>query len=91
MSDRRLSKRIDTRIGKINADLDEFYRSVVTKRELSNITKLSVFKLVFVLILTSGHESWVMTVKNIIFKCKGRNGIFVKSPWCDTSQQSAQL
>jgi len=32
-----------------------------TKRELSNIAKLSVVKSVFVPILTSGHESWSMT------------------------------
>jgi len=52
---------IGTRIGKDNAVLRELHRSVVTKRELSNIIKLSVFKSIFVLILTCGHESWVMT------------------------------
>jgi len=35
--------------------------SVATKRELSNTAKLSVFKSVFVPILTYGHESWVMS------------------------------
>ena len=35
--------------------------SVVMKRELSKKAKLSIFKAVFVLILTYGHESWVMT------------------------------
>ena len=35
--------------------------SVVIKRELSKKAKLSVFKAVFVPILTYGHESWVMT------------------------------
>ena len=30
-------KEIDTQIGKANADLREFYRSVVTKQELSNV------------------------------------------------------
>jgi len=34
---------------------------VVTKRELSNTAKLSVFKSVFLPTLTYGHESWVMT------------------------------
>jgi len=52
---------IDTRIVKANAVLRELYRSVVTKWELPNIAKLSIFKLVFVLILTYGNESWVMT------------------------------
>ena len=34
---------------------------VPTKLELSNTPKLSVFKLIFVPILTYGHKSWVMT------------------------------
>ena len=35
--------------------------SVVMKRELSKKAKLSIFKAVFVPILTYGHESWVTT------------------------------
>ena len=50
------NKEIDTRIGKVNAALRELYCSVVAKRELSKTAKLSVFKLVFVPILTYGHE-----------------------------------
>ena len=50
--DGRWSEEIDTRTGKANAVLCELYRSVVTKRELSNTAKLSAFKSVFVLILT---------------------------------------
>jgi len=45
-------ERRHTRAGKANAVLHEFYRSVVTKRELSNTVKLSVFKSVFVPIFT---------------------------------------
>ena len=52
---------IYTRIGKANVALRELYCSVLTKRELSNTAKLSVFKSIFVPILTYGHESWVMT------------------------------
>ena len=37
------------------------YYSVVMKRELSKKAKLSIFKAVFVPILTYGHESWLMT------------------------------
>jgi len=55
------SEEIDTRIGKSNAVLRKLHRSVATKRELSNTAKLSVFKPVFVPILTYGHEFWVMT------------------------------
>jgi len=47
----------DERIVKANADLHELYCSVVTKQELSKNAKLSVFKAVFVPILTCGHES----------------------------------
>jgi len=60
-SDGRWCEEIYTRIGKANAVLRELDCSVVTKRELSNTVKLSVFKSVFVQILTYGHESWVMT------------------------------
>ena len=34
--------------------------SAVMKRELSKTEKLSIFKTVYVLILTYGHESWVL-------------------------------
>jgi len=37
------------------------FHSAVTKLELPNTAKLSVFKLVFVPILTYGHESRIMT------------------------------
>jgi len=57
----RRNEEIDTRISEANAVLRELYRSVVTKRELSNTAKVSVFKSVFVPILTYGHECWVMT------------------------------
>jgi len=57
MSDESQNKGIDTRIGKANAVLRELHFSVVTKREHSKKPKLSVFKSVFVPILTSSHES----------------------------------
>jgi len=59
-SDGSRNKEIDTRKGKANAVLREFYWSVVAKRELSKTAMLSVFKSVFVPILTCGHESSVM-------------------------------
>ena len=37
------------------------HHSIVLKRELSRKAKLSVFKSIFVPILTYGQESWVMT------------------------------
>ena len=49
--------------------LRELCSSVVTKQDLSNTTKLSFFKSVFVSILTYGHEFWVMT-KKILFEAE---------------------
>jgi len=56
-SDESRNKEFDTRIGKANVVLRELYCSVVKKRELSKNAKLSVFKSVFVPILTCGQES----------------------------------
>jgi len=62
-SDESRNKDIDTRIGKANAVVRELYCSMVTKREFSRNAKLSVFKSVFVPILTCDHESLVTTEK----------------------------
>jgi len=51
---------------------------VVTKRELSNTAKLSVFKSVFIPILTYGHESWVKTENVISGASQGRSQDFSK-------------
>ena len=48
-------------IAKASAVMRQLYRSVVLKRDLCTKAKLSVFKTVFVPILTYGHECWVMT------------------------------
>ena len=60
-SDGRQDEELDTRIGKASAAMQALHYSVVMKRELSKKAKLSIFKAVFVPILTYGHESWVMT------------------------------
>jgi len=63
-SNGRRSEETDKRIGKAKAVLREFHRSVVTKQELSYTGKLSIFKSVFVPIITCyGYESWVVTEK----------------------------
>ena len=59
-SDGRQDEERDTRIGKASAVMRALHYSVVMKRELSKKAKLSIFKAVFVPILTYGHESWVM-------------------------------
>ena len=63
---------------------------MVTKRELSNTAKLSVFKSVFIPILTYGHESWVKT-ENIISGASGRDGIFAKSPRHNTGAYRGEM
>ena len=52
---------MDNRIGKASAVMRHLYRSIILKRELRTQAKLSVFRSVFVPILTYGHERWVMT------------------------------
>ena len=59
-SEGRQNEELDTRIGKASAGMRALHYSVVMKRELSKKAKLPIFKAVFVLILTYGHESWVM-------------------------------
>ena len=62
-SNGRQDEEIDIRAGKASAVMRALQYSVVLKRELSKKAKLSVFKTIFVPILTYGHESWVMTEK----------------------------
>jgi len=56
-SDGRQDEELDTRMSKASAVMRALQYSVVMKRELLKIAKLSVFKTVFVPILTFGHES----------------------------------
>ena len=63
-SDGRQDEKLDTRIGKASTVVQVLHYSVVMKRELSKkAIKLSIFKAVFVPILTYVLESWVMTEK----------------------------
>ena len=57
-SDGRQDKELDTRIGKASALMQALHYSVVMKRELSKKVKHSIFRTVFVPILTFtyGHE-----------------------------------
>jgi len=64
-SDGRRSEEIDIRVGKANEVLREFHGLCGHKTRAFNTTKLSVFKSVFVPILTCGHESWVMTERKL--------------------------
>ena len=60
-SDYGQDNKLDTHIGKASAVIRQLHQSVVLKRELCTTAKLLVFRLVFVPILTYGHECWVMT------------------------------
>ena len=63
-SDGRQDEELDVQSGKVSAAMRTLHHSVVLKqRELLKKAKLSVFKSIFVPILTYGHESWVMTKK----------------------------
>ena len=54
----RQDEKLDTRIGKASAVMRALHYSVVMKRELSKKAKLSIFKAVFVPILTYGLNLW---------------------------------
>ena len=56
----RRDEELNTRVGKASAVMRALHYSVVMKQELSKKAKLSIFKTVFVPILTYGHGSWVM-------------------------------
>ena len=60
-NDGRQDNELDTYIGKASTVKRQLYRSVVLKQELCTKAKLSIFRSVFVPILTYGHECWVMT------------------------------
>ena len=60
-SDGRQDEELDTRKDKASAVMQALHYSVVMKRELSKKKKLSIFKTIFVPILTYDHEPWLMT------------------------------
>ena len=62
-SDERQDEELDVRSGKASAVTWALYQSVILKRKLLKTVKLSVFKSIFVPILTYCHESWVITEK----------------------------
>ena len=57
----KLNKKLDTRIEKASVVMLQLCQSVVLKLELCTKAKLYVFRSVFALILTYGHECWIMT------------------------------
>ncbi|KAK3531240.1 hypothetical protein QTP70_015225, partial [Hemibagrus guttatus] len=61
MSEGRMDREIDRRIGAAAAVMRSMYRSVVVKKELSRKAKLSIYQSIYAPTLTYGHELWVMT------------------------------
>ena len=60
-SDERQDEELHVQSGKASAVMRALHHSVVLKRELSNKAQLSVFKSIFVPILTYDQKSWVTT------------------------------
>ena len=62
-SDGRQNSELDIRIGKASAVMRQLHRYVVLKRKLCTRKKLSIFRSVYVPILTYGHECRIMNEK----------------------------
>ena len=56
-----MEREMGRRIGATGAVLLLLYRTVVTKTEVSQKAKLSVYRAIFVPTLTDGHKGWFMT------------------------------
>ena len=63
MIDGRQNSELDIRIGKTSAVIRQVHRSVVLKRELCTRARLSIFRSVYVPILTYGRECWIVNEK----------------------------
>ncbi|KAK3517289.1 hypothetical protein QTP70_002930 [Hemibagrus guttatus] len=61
MSEGRMDREFDRRIGAAAIVMRSMYQSVVVKKELSQKAKLSIYQSIYVPTLTYGHELWVMT------------------------------
>ncbi|XP_042604086.1 uncharacterized protein LOC122141275 [Cyprinus carpio] len=61
MSEGRMERENDSRIGAASALMRLMYLPVVVKKELSCKLKLSIYLSIYVPTLTYGHELWVMT------------------------------
>ena len=59
-SDGRQNSELDNRITKASAIIRQLHRSMVLKREFCTKAKLSIFRSVYVPILTYDHDCWIM-------------------------------
>ena len=77
-NDGRQDEEQDTRIGKASAIMQALHCSVVMKRALSKKAKLSIFKTVFVHILTYDCDTCVIT-ERVRSQLSVRNEVFTKN------------
>ncbi|KAK0140998.1 Receptor expression-enhancing protein 6 [Merluccius polli] len=61
MSEGKMEREMNRRIGAASAVMRALYQTVVVKRELSRKAKLSIDQSIYVPTLTYGHELWVVT------------------------------
>lgn len=54
----------------------------VTKRELNQKAKLSIYWSIVVPTLTYGHEGWVVTERTILWVQEAQNGFSQEGGWC---------
>ncbi|TWW70800.1 hypothetical protein D4764_17G0002830 [Takifugu flavidus] len=65
-SEGRMEREIDRQIGAASAVMRALNRSVVVKKELSRNARLSINRSIYVLVLTYGHQRWVMTGRSLL-------------------------
>ncbi|KAK3510314.1 hypothetical protein QTP70_001363 [Hemibagrus guttatus] len=73
MTEGKMDREIDRRIGAAAAVMRSMYQSVVVKKELSRKAKLSIYQSIYLPTLTYGHEVWVHDRKGKIPDASGRN------------------
>ncbi|TWW53503.1 hypothetical protein D4764_0211300 [Takifugu flavidus] len=67
-SEGSMEREIDRRIGAASAVMRALNRSAMGKKELSRKAKHSIYWLIYVPILTYGHQRWVMTESQVTLK-----------------------
>ena len=61
LSEGTMERKMSRTIGAVEAVLRLLYCPIVSKRELSQRAKFSIYQSIFIATLTYGHEEWVMT------------------------------
>ena len=80
-SDGRQDEELDTRIAKTSAVIRALHYSLVMKRELSKKAKLSIFKTVFIPMVSLWSQILGNDRKSAITSASVRNEVFTKHRW----------